>query len=130
MHDVKKSQGQQSRSHLHLPHFSLLTLLLVVAILSLSITVVHLWREVEPLRADNKRLNEERGTLVVDDPSRPHAIRIPERIATLIRKVPSAMLSRDLFVIGAHLITPLSPVFRWKLLWRQELQELCVGLGR
>lgn len=34
-----------------------------------------------PLRAENKRLNEERGTLVIDDPSQLHAIRIPARFA-------------------------------------------------
>lgn len=79
--DGIKTQGQQSPSRWRLPRFSLLTLLLLVAILALSITVIFLWREVKPLRAENKRLHEERGTLMIDDRSRLHAIQIPSRFA-------------------------------------------------
>jgi hypothetical protein len=63
------------------PRFSLLTQLFVTAIIALSITVALLWREVGPLRAENKLLHEERGTLMVDDPSKLHAIKIPDRFA-------------------------------------------------
>jgi hypothetical protein len=63
------------------PSFSLLTLLLLTAIAALAITVTLLWREIGPLRADNKRLHEERGTLMVEDRSRLHAIKIPDRFA-------------------------------------------------
>jgi hypothetical protein len=45
------------------------------------IVVVQLWREVGPLRAENKRLNEERGTLVIGDPSLLQAIKVPARFA-------------------------------------------------
>lgn len=61
--------------------FSLLTLLLLTAIVALSTTVAILWREIGPLRTENKRLNEERGTLVIDDPGILHAIKIPKRFA-------------------------------------------------
>jgi hypothetical protein len=67
--------------HIRFPRFSLLTLLFLTAIAALSITVIVLWREVGPLRAENKRLHEERGTLMVDDPTRLHAIKIPSRFA-------------------------------------------------
>lgn len=60
--------------------FSLLTLLLLTAIVALATTVVILWHEVGPLRAENKRLNEERGTLVIDDPEILHAIKIPRQL--------------------------------------------------
>jgi hypothetical protein len=63
------------------PRLSLLSLLTVVALAALSITVWLQWRELEPLRAENKKLNEERGTLVVEDRSRLNAIKIPDRFA-------------------------------------------------
>jgi hypothetical protein len=56
-------------------------LLLLFAIVALSITVGLQWRELKPLRVENKRLNEERGTLMVEDRSRVHAIKIPDRFA-------------------------------------------------
>ena len=61
------------------PRFSLFTLLLVMTVVALTITVILLWREVGPLRAENKRLNEERGTLMLRDRSTFQAIRIPSR---------------------------------------------------
>src|SRR5262245_50475727 len=61
--------------------YSLRTLLLLMAIAALSITTYMLYREVGPLRAENKRLNEERGTLVIDDPTRACAIKIPSQFA-------------------------------------------------
>jgi hypothetical protein len=60
---------------------SLFGLLLFFAIVALSITVAVQWRELKPLRAENKRLNEERGTLMIEDRSRVHAIKIPARFA-------------------------------------------------
>jgi hypothetical protein len=79
--NVSKLVDSPAKAVIHPPRFSLLSLLLLVAILALSITVTRLWREVGPLRTENKRLNEERGTLMVDDSSRLHAIRIPDRFA-------------------------------------------------
>jgi hypothetical protein len=70
-----------SRLRFRLPRFSLFTLLLVMTVIALSLTVVLLWREVGPLRAENKRLNEERGTLMLRDRSTLQAIRIPSRFA-------------------------------------------------
>src|SRR4051794_1847310 len=63
------------------PRFSLLSALLLMTIVGLSIVVVQLWREVGPLRAETKRLNEERGTLVIGDATKLHAIKIPTRFA-------------------------------------------------
>jgi len=47
----------------------------------MSIVIASLWREVGPLRAANKRSKEERGTLVITDPAKVHAIEIPARFA-------------------------------------------------
>ena len=63
------------------PRISILTALLLTTIVGMAIVIVQLWREVGPLRADNKRLNEERGTLVIGDPTQLHAIKIPGRFA-------------------------------------------------
>jgi len=63
------------------PRFSLLTVMLLMTIVGMGISIRQLWREVGPLRADNKRLSEERGTLVVGDPNKLHAIEIPARFA-------------------------------------------------
>src|SRR4051812_252002 len=63
------------------PRFSLLTVLLLMTITGMGISIRQLWREVGPLRADNKRLTEERGMLVIRDPNRLHAIEIPARFA-------------------------------------------------
>jgi hypothetical protein len=63
------------------PRISILTALLLMTILCMAMVVTHLWHEVGPLRIENKRLNEERGTLVISDPNLLHAIRIPDRFA-------------------------------------------------
>jgi len=63
------------------PRFSLLTVLLVMALVACGITIWQLWQEVGPLRAENKRFNEERGTLVIGDPNQLHALKIPDRFA-------------------------------------------------
>ncbi len=60
---------------------SLLTAILLMTIVGLAIAVALQWREVGPLRAENKRLDEERGTLVIGDPNQLNAIRIPARFA-------------------------------------------------
>jgi hypothetical protein len=65
----------------YMPRFSILNLLMAMMIVALAITANGLYREVGPLRAENRRLNEERGTLVIDDPARLCAIRIPRRFA-------------------------------------------------
>ncbi len=61
--------------------FSLLTALLIVAIIALALSVYRLGSEIGPLRVENKKLNEERGTLVFDDAKLVHAIRVPTRFA-------------------------------------------------
>ena len=78
---VSNPADEQSQLPTGLPRFSLRTLLFLTAIAALAITVTVLWRELKPLRAENKRLNEERGTLMFDDPARLHSIRIPDRFA-------------------------------------------------
>lgn len=64
-----------------LPRISILTALLLMTILGMAIVVAQLWREISPLHAANKRFNEERGTLVIGDPTKLHAIQIPSRFA-------------------------------------------------
>jgi hypothetical protein len=61
--------------------FSLLNLLLTMAGVALSFAVCRLGSEVVPLKRENKRLNDERGTLVIEDRSLLHAIRVPTRFA-------------------------------------------------
>lgn len=56
--------------------FSLLTLLLVTAIIALSVTVAMLYRELIPLREEVARLRNELGELNVEDPTKLHAIRV------------------------------------------------------
>jgi hypothetical protein len=63
------------------PRISLLTALLLITIAGMAIVIVQLWRDVGPLRAENKRLKEERGTLVIGDRKSLHAIGIPDRFA-------------------------------------------------
>lgn len=79
MSESAPAEGRSSRRRL--PRFSLATALLLMAIVALSTTVWRLWSEVEPLRVENKRLNEERGTLVIEDRSKLQAIKIPSRFA-------------------------------------------------
>jgi hypothetical protein len=71
--------GESARRFL--PRFSLFTILLLFALVTCGIMIWQLWREVGPLRAENKRLNEERGTLVIGDPNQLHAIKIPAHFA-------------------------------------------------
>lgn len=61
--------------------FSITNLVLLTTVIALAITVAMLWREVGPLRRENKRLNEERGTLVIADRTKVNAIRVPAQFA-------------------------------------------------
>jgi hypothetical protein len=79
--DGENLTNKLAQRHSRLPRFSLLTLLLFVVIAALTLTTVSLVREVRPLRAENNRLNEERGTLMIADRSKLQAIRIPDQIA-------------------------------------------------
>lgn len=56
-------------------------MLVLIAFAALVITIGKLWNELVPLRAENKRLKEERGTLVIDDPTKLQAIKVPARFA-------------------------------------------------
>lgn len=60
---------------------SMLNMLLLFTIAALLVTVFKLGGEVGPLRKENHRLNEERGTLVIEDTTRVSAIRVPRRFA-------------------------------------------------
>lgn len=59
-----------------LPQFSLLSALSLMTIVGLAIVIVQLWREVGPLRAEVSQLRKEVGVIVVEDPTRPCAIRV------------------------------------------------------
>jgi hypothetical protein len=58
------------------PRFSLLTILLLMALVACAITIWQLWREVGPLRAEVRRIRDEVGVLSIDDPSKIHAIQV------------------------------------------------------
>ena len=61
--------------------FSLTNLLLTIAVVALTIVTYQLGSEISPLKRENRKLNEERGTLVIEDRSLVHAIRVPTRFA-------------------------------------------------
>src|SRR5947207_15917846 len=58
------------------PRISLLTALLLMTIAGLAIVVVLQWREVGPLRAENRRMRDELGYLSIDDPTKAYAIQL------------------------------------------------------
>jgi hypothetical protein len=64
------------KNHFWRPRFSLLTALLLMTIVGMAISLVRLWREVGPLRADVLRLRNEVGALMIDDETKPCAIRV------------------------------------------------------
>ncbi|QDT68317.1 hypothetical protein MalM25_12380 [Planctomycetes bacterium MalM25] len=64
------------------PRISLLSLLLLMAVVGTTLMTWMQWRELGPLRTENRRLKEERGDLFVADPKRVHAIRIPKDFVT------------------------------------------------
>jgi hypothetical protein len=55
------------------PRFSLLTALLVMALVACGITIWQLWREVGPLRAENRQLRRELGRLIIHDENKIYA---------------------------------------------------------
>ena len=59
------------------PRMSLLTALLLMTIAAMAITdFAMLWREVGPLRIDNRRMRDELGELSIEDRSKIHAIQV------------------------------------------------------
>lgn len=56
------------------PRFSLLTVLLVMALVACGITIWQLWRELSPLRDEVRALRAESGLLTIYDTSKIHAI--------------------------------------------------------
>jgi hypothetical protein len=78
----EKTQGigmneQPTTSRPLRPRFSLFTALLVMALVACGITIWQLWREVGPLRAENRRLRSEVGFINIDDPDKLHALLVP-----------------------------------------------------
>jgi hypothetical protein len=65
---------EQTRPFRGGPQFSLLTILLLMALVASGITIVLLWREVGPLRAELRSLRTELGFLNIEDPTKAHAI--------------------------------------------------------
>lgn len=59
------------------PRVSLLTAFLLTTIVGLSLAVVLLWYEVEPLRQEVRRLRTEFGYLSIDDPTKAYGIAVP-----------------------------------------------------
>lgn len=59
-----------------LPRFSLTTLVLLTTVVAMGITIATLWRELAPLRAENRRLRDEVGELSIEDRTKLHAIRV------------------------------------------------------
>lgn len=62
-------QSQHKRAR-----FSILTLLLITAIVALVLTVVQLYRDLSPLRTEVQQLREETGQLAISDPAALQAI--------------------------------------------------------
>ncbi len=58
--------------------FSLLTLLLLLTIAALAVALWQLNAELAPLRAENKRLREEAGELIIEDRAWLHAVQAPK----------------------------------------------------
>ncbi|HEY4235236.1 MAG TPA: hypothetical protein VGM76_17530 [Lacipirellulaceae bacterium] len=56
--------------------FSLLTALLLTAIVAMAMVIMLFWREIGPLRSEVRRLRNEVGTLSIDDETKPCAIRV------------------------------------------------------
>lgn len=59
------------------PRFSLLNLLLLMAVVAMGITIAQLRSELVSLRAENERLRDEVGELTITDPTKLHAILAP-----------------------------------------------------
>ena len=59
------------------PRLSLLTALLFTALVACGVTIWQLWREVGPLRAENRRMRTAGGRLTIDDPKMAYGISVP-----------------------------------------------------
>jgi hypothetical protein len=60
------------------PRFSLLTALLLVAIVAMGIGIWRLYRELVPLRAEVRNLRTQLGVLTIDDDQKFHVVRVRE----------------------------------------------------
>lgn len=58
------------------PRFSLLTALLLTALVACGITIWQLWHEIEPLRSQVRRMRTELGFLSIEDPLVAQAIQV------------------------------------------------------
>jgi len=58
------------------PRISLLTALLLTAIVALAIVVAQLWHKVDPLQSEVRRLRAEVGYLSIDDPTKAYGIAV------------------------------------------------------
>lgn len=59
------------------PRVSLLSLLLLTAVVATSLTTAMLWSEVGPLRRENQRLRDEIGELTILDATKVHLLVLP-----------------------------------------------------
>jgi hypothetical protein len=64
---------------LRLPRFSLLTILVLMALAACAITIWQLWRELVPLREEVRGYRAELGKLSIDDPTSVHGIQVPTK---------------------------------------------------
>jgi hypothetical protein len=60
------------------PRFSLLTIFLCATIVALSLVIWRLYREIAPLRAENRELRKVTGELYVDDPTQFYSVQAPQ----------------------------------------------------
>ncbi len=60
------------------PRFSSATLLLAFAIVALALVVILQRREISPLRAELLQLRQQRGQLMIENPARAYAVRVPQ----------------------------------------------------
>jgi hypothetical protein len=61
------------------PRFSLRELLMLMALVAMAITIVLMYREVGPLRAEVKKLRDESGKLWVDDATKVNVVQVDTR---------------------------------------------------
>jgi hypothetical protein len=67
--------AEREKTRRFVARFSLLTILLLFALVGCGLTIWQLWREVKPLRDEVRHLRNVAGFLTIDDPTRVHAIR-------------------------------------------------------
>jgi hypothetical protein len=75
---LEPSQLRTKLSDVRLLHhrISILTALLLMAILGMAIVIARLWREVAPLRVEVRQLRDETGRLSIDDATKLHAVEV------------------------------------------------------